>query len=603
MNLKITLVALLCSVLSFAQSLRERNLPLPQDVGYFDVGGPIAKPTVFYGVQPNNYNGQVILFNHGYIDLNETQFLFDNQFYQEAFDNGYQAVFVATTRGGTVWDNGRILAQAIDRVTQKFNVADVIFIGHSNGGKSAETAMTIYGKNEKVSKVFSLGTPFFGTKLADLTKMPFFRWIWKATGLSGGSDTSTRYYCEEIYRPIIDAHPRNEPEKFVSLGASAYYRGSTIANLLFQISGRLIGRRTTNDGVAPYYSTLRPGAEIVFSEKDPRAMFDHIDIALGQFSWPYIAPYLSNRNHKSAVAVNTQKVKPNTNILTSDYYISYSENEYSNITLDKNATSATVEIIHENKSDAFELTHHNKVIQKGFFSDNHTTSIEINQSDLKLSSDSRHVAFVKPNNGISMQVEHIKDESFTPSIKVTFEDNKKEMMNPNIKVNALLTRTSDLSGKGESNEPIIVEFFNKNGNYIFNSANLEEGVYNIMINGSNEGEFKRSLVTGFVVGDPQKALENITTNNDQIVTASQNDKLILYPTLVKDQAKLALPSNSSLKEININVYTFDGRLAKRFQAETLNQQNIDISANLSGLQKGIYILELEGVGTTKFLKQ
>ena len=133
-----TLLFLQVSIAVFSQSFIEKQLPPPQNLSSFFIG-PIIKSTIHYGAKPANYNDKVLLFNHGYIDLNQL-FFTNNTFYQEAYNAGYQVVFVATTRGEGIWANGNLLAEAIDIITHKYEVANLDIIAHSNGGKAAEAA-------------------------------------------------------------------------------------------------------------------------------------------------------------------------------------------------------------------------------------------------------------------------------------------------------------------------------------------------------------------------------------------------------------------------------------------------------------------------------
>jgi len=360
MKLKITFIALFSCATLFSQSFLEVQLPTPDKLSPLFIG-PLVKSTIHYGVTPPNYNGKVIIFNHGYIDLNQGQFLFDNSFYRDTYNEGYQAVFVATTRGGGIWVNGELLAESIDIVTNKYNVSEVYLVGHSNGGKASEAAMFQYGKNSKVTRAFALGTPFWGTYLADISQMPWLNWAWRLTGLNEGARTSTTYYCRDVVRPILDNHPNNDPGKFVILGASGFYKGSTIAAAAFLVTGGiLLPVQGANDGVAAYSSTLRPGAEYVFRKNDSRAIFDHLDVGLGQFSWSYVKSYIENPSLRSNFKSNNKAENSKT---LSNYYIVHSQNEYDKITLDKDSKYAVAEILHENPKASFDFYDQTKKIK------------------------------------------------------------------------------------------------------------------------------------------------------------------------------------------------------------------------------------------------
>lgn len=594
MKLKFTLLAFLCYALISAQNFNEVELPAPEFLNPFFIG-PLLKSTIHYGKKPANYNGKVIVFNHGYIDLNQSQFLFDNSFYKRTYEQGYQAVFVATTRGKGIWVNGELLAEAIDIVTDRYNVSQVTLVAHSNGGKASEAAMIHYGKNEKVSQAFALGTPFWGTYLANISQLPFLNWAWNLTGLNEGARTSTTYYCRDVVRPYLDNHPNNQPNKFIVLGASGFYKGSTIAAPAFLLTGGvLLPVQGANDGVAAYSSTLRPGAEYVFRKNDSRAIFDHLDVSLGQFSWSYVQSYIENRSLQSNI---TDRIIDQ-NITSSDYYLIHSANEYNPIVLDKDTDRATIEILHKESSKPFKILKNKKPLQQDFLSEGHRTMIEVSESELSLESDSKFVAFVRPNNDITMLLEK-QDVYHNPLLKVTFESEKSKISTSDITVTGILTKTAEIDGTASANESEVIVFSNKNNSFYFDTSNLQDGVYSLLLNAESEGFFKRSLISGFVVGNVKEALDLSTIQEEKPEVLEKN--IQLFPTIVKDQATLSLVSKN-ISRIKANLYTLTGRTVKSFEIDSKHANNIDISNQIKGLQRGIYLLEIQGIGTIKFIK-
>ncbi|GAA0717724.1 hypothetical protein GCM10009430_14980 [Aquimarina litoralis] len=602
MKLKITLITLLTSTLLFAQSFTEVQLPKPDQLNPFFIG-PLFKSTIHYGATPPNYNGKVLLFNHGYIDLNQNQFLFDNSFYKETYKEGYQAVFVATTRGGGIWVNGELLAESIDIVTAKYNVSDVTIIAHSNGGKAAEAAMIAYGKKNQVSQVFALGTPYWGTYLADISQMPWLNWAWRLTGLNEGARTSTTYYCRDVVRPYLDNNENNEPDKFVILGASGYFTGSNLlARAAFTLTGGvLLPVQGANDGVAPYSSTLRPGGEYVFRKNDYRAFFDHLDVSFGQFSWPYVKSYLQNRSQRSSITHSS--TISNNYITTSNYYIIHSENEYDQIVLDKNSTFAVAEIIHENAEAQFTSTSENQKKTELFKpqqQEEHKTIITVANNKQQLKSDSRFAAFIKQNNGITMKLEHQPKDIF-PILKVDIIAKQKDKQVPrNTEVRGVIIKTSEINGVAQENDPRLISFSKKNGSFYFNTEGLEDGVYSLFLNSESEGNFKRSIISGFVVGDVYKSM-----NTEEINTPITTEKsLTITPNSVKDKAILTLtvyPNNSD--QITLAIYDISGKRIKDFVIPTNQNSKYDISNNLQSLSRGIYLLQVNKEKVVKFVKE
>ncbi len=597
MKLKLTLILLLCCVITYSQSFVEVQLPIPERVSSLFIGS-ITKSTIHFGAKPPNYNGKVILFNHGYIDLNQTQFLFNNSFYKETYKEGYQAVFVATTRGEGFWKNGELLAESIDRITTKYHVPDVYIVAHSNGGKAAEAAMYHYGKKDKVKKVFALGTPFWGTYLANIAEFPLLNWAWRLTGLSEGSRTSTTYYCEDVVRPYFDNHPDNEPEKFVVLGTSGFYNGSTLAApIMLATGGVLRAAQGVNDGVAPYDSTLRPGATYVYSKNDSRAIHDHVDVALGQFSWPYIKTFLENDNRSNSNLEYKQAQKHKQ--IESDYYIITSSDENKNLVLNKKSQNGVLYLLHENEQADFTVYNDfNEKIkdQKKYRKGLNETVIPIQKGMSRIEGDTRYLGILKQINDVKMTFEHKINEI----IEIDFKKEEKNLDITSVNVSAILIRKSTLTGENVEENYKRVEFEEKNGKYSYDMSQLEDGVYSMFLNAEKENSFKRSLISGFAKGQLNK--EDFTQRNSLLEDKIQQ-KAILYPTVIKNKASLKFVSQEVFKQIKI--YDYSGRLITLFDIEENQKDNdeIDISHQLELLKSGIYLMTLDEGQTIKFIKE
>ncbi|MEW7290854.1 alpha/beta hydrolase [Aquimarina sp. 2304DJ70-9] len=599
MKLKTTLIAFFSCALLFSQNFLEVQLPTPEKLSPLFIG-PLVKSTIHYGTTPSNYNGKVIIFNHGYIDLNQGQFLFDNSFYQDTYDEGYQAVFVATTRGKGIWVNGELLAEAIDIVTNKYNVPQVYLVGHSNGGKASEAAMFRYGKNNKITKAFALGTPFWGTYLANISQFPPLRWAWSLTGLNEGARTSTTYYCRDVVRPYLDNHPDNDPEKFVVLGASGFYKGSTIAAAAFLLTGGvLLPVQGANDGVAPYRSTLRPGAEYVFRKNDPRAIIDHLDVGLGQFSWSYVKQYIENPTLRTSL--NKQNEITNHSITESNYYLLFSDNEYDQVTLDKGSKSAVVHVLHEKKGANFQgytTAIKKEAPLKKYHTQDHQTSIPITKGGIRIKSDSKYVAFVRQSTDLKMYLEKTGTLK-TPILRVKLLE-KNTAINYPTQVRGIITKTAEIDGTSTGNEYTdVIEFEQKENYFEFNTSTLTPGVYNLFLNAESEGNFKRSIISGFVVGDIKEALAASENENPDIKT---NKIFSITPSLVKNKAQLNINRYSLAGELLLNIYDLTGKKVKNFTIVPKYQKQFDISNQLQTLSKGMYLLKVNDFQTIKFVK-
>ena len=583
-KIKVLIVALVLPLFLFSQNFIEKQLPSPNELSSFFIG-PLIKSTIHYGERPSNYNGEVLLFNHGYIDLNQL-FFTNNTFYRDAYNAGYQAVFVATTRGEGLWKNGELLAESIDIITNKYSVNDLTVIAHSNGGKAAEAAMFSFNKRNKVKKVIALGTPYWGTYLADVSQKWWFNWIWKNTGLNEGAATSTTYYCRDVVRPLFDNAPNNQPEKFIILGASGFKNGHTIlAPLMFTSGGILYLAQGTNDGVTPYSSSLRPGATYLFNKGE--AKLDHIDVALGQYVWNTIKPYL-NRNINGKKTTNKQEQEAA--YIISDYQIINSENSYDKIIMNDNQ-EALVEVFHEKELQDFKLQSDKKALQPIHKTKSRNPVAIYNSSyvikDVEhLNANSKFAAFVHFPNGPKMKYQTQKEEQ---NISVEFDDLTIPLQL--IEVDAVITKTSDLLGKTIDGDSFIYPLSLNNGKFILNTSDFSDGVYSIHVTGKHKN-FTRSIISGFTVG--KLASKDIAEE----ITSETSLNISLKSTIIHDHIELI--SNGNSQNIKVSIFNLNGQLKTTENFSTDN--NYKLTKGISSLASGLYILTVEKGNLKKSFK-
>ena len=599
MKLKLlkTLCLLFTSFTLLSQSFIEQQLPTPQNLSSLFIG-PLIHSTIHYGAKPPNSNGKVILFNHGYIDLNQL-FFTNNTFYQEAYNAGYQVAFVATTRGEGLWVNGKLLAEAIDIVCEKYAVQNLTIVAHSNGGKASEVAMYVHHKYDKVKRVFALGTPYWGTYLADISQQWWFNWLWKYTGLNEGSATSTTYYCKEVVRPYFDTHVNNEPEKFVIVGGSGFANGHTLlAPLMFTSGAILYTHQGTNDGVAPYNSTLRPGAYSIFSKGE--AKLDHIDVALGQYVWKYIKPLL-DANIAKTTSNKYSTGNPSLQQVKSNYQIINSENKYETINLDKGNSKGILTVYHPKNAALFELKSTKATLSRikketpsnislhTHISEYHLTS---ESQSINLNSNDNFVAFLKQPNGIEMIFESFKE---TNLLKVHFSDT--EIKPTQTQVNAIITKTADIYGNPVSNDNIFVHSFTAERNstvFVLDTSEFDKGIYSIQITGKHP-HFTRSLISGFIKG-------SLTHKNilQQELKNSNPLNITLKNPVVSNSIEFTLNSSTiSIKKPEFSVYTINGQCLLKKSFDT---QNTTYMVDISNLPSGYYIITASLNEITKSFK-
>ena len=593
MKLKLLLfyVLIVFSKTILSQDLNEVHLDPPENITP-SITETIEQSTIHYGATPQNYNGEVILFTHGFSALTQLYFS-NNKFYEQAYNDGYQVAFVSTTRGDGMWKNGEILAQSIDQICDKFKVKQLNIIAHSNGGKASEVAMYKYDKNDKVKRVFALGTPFWGTYVADISQFWWFNWLWKHTGLNEGTATSTTYYCRDVIRPYFDNHPNNDPEKFYIVGGSSFSR----ANALFYFSGSIVKiAQGSNDGIAAYSSTQRPNGNYLFS-KD-KLHLDHAEVAEGQKVWQHIQPILSGKAPK--FKSSEKKVANDFSIVKSNYQIFYSDNKYDELKLDKNNKRGLLTFFH--KSDnKFAIKSSENTRFKRLSRNKNVSSFNIYSENRKLSmsTNSKYVGFLTQSEGVNMIY---KDDKISNKINIYFD---REINNiQKTEINAIITKKSDITGKSTSEKTIVraLNYDKLKNKFYLDKSEFDKGVYTVHITAIHD-DFKRNIISGFSVGN----LKGYTSVNPKDLNNLNNSfKINLINKRVDNNLNFTveninnnnLNSSTSFKVFNLNGQEVVNRKLK------ITKSNF--SVNINHLASGMYILKIKNnkyLDNYKLLKQ
>lgn len=277
-----------------AESKRIKTPPVPTrvddgegSVGAVGTGSAGGTPGTWYvGATPPNLDltKPVLLFVHGKGGSaqswwTETTYHGTNDMYAYAYHNGYRTAFVDLYPEGSMWDNGALLHQLIDRVRAYFGVDRVAIVAHSKGGVDSNAASVHYGAAPKISRVVTLGSPHWGTPLAD---MAFSTWTWWLAALLGETTDAT-YVMQtgymEWFRSVTDY--RDPAVPYYTL--SGYKCGPFLSALWYGCVA--IGGE--DDGVVPVWSARKPGGTHLKT-----GYWDHDEIRMGSRTWSTFAPQI-----------------------------------------------------------------------------------------------------------------------------------------------------------------------------------------------------------------------------------------------------------------------------------------------------------------------
>lgn len=603
---------LVMSILSLKSAISQHQystyqLPTPQNLSSFFVG-PITGSGLYYGATPSNVsaNSPVIVYVHGFIDLNNLWFSPGNSMYDETYNANYRCAFVATTRGEGMWTNGDIFADMLDDITRHYGVNDVVIVAHSNGGKTSEVAMTLHNKKNKINRVITLGTPFFGTELANLAETPAFNWLVNFIGLGGGTSTSTTYYMGGFARPLLDWNWNNQPQKFINFGSWGYNNGTTLLAPTMLIGGNLLNWMGSgssvggNDGVTPYWSSTRPNGNPQWTtgHGNPVSQFDHADIAYSYVMWNSIEPLftapLSSLRNK--VPASTKEVE------TSSIQLVSSEDQNMIFTVEE-GKATEIAILHETANFSVELVKLTAngdqipcpidltaIQQTQGYLKGYATAINLprlDAGDYQLLSNNKFAAVVNQKNGVVLEFSN--EHKYIYNNQKAFRVNLRQANEYDLtqaKVKALITHVNGLDGNPLETPVTTIETLklDENGYFQVDMPNdLMNGTYNMVIQVQHP-KFQRSLVTGFVVNEKAPIVNTSAT-------LIQSSSLLVYPNPATDFIQISFEQNTPNGLLNL--YDINGRLLLQKAINDLGTQQHTIDLKALNLGQGIYFVELQ----------
>ncbi|WP_438357234.1 esterase/lipase family protein [Bacillus toyonensis] len=214
-----------------------------------------------------------------------------NNMYDRAYYAGYQTAFVqlydaAGTGSVSPWTNGKLLAEKLEAISQHFG-QKVNIIAYSKGGIDTQAALVQYGAHRFVDKVITLGSPHYGTYLADLSYSWWAGWLASLLGQQDEGTYALQTGEMSRFRSIIDTNPVTKSNQYYTIAGTSW--GPTFSAL--SVGGLYLSPYGNNDGLVSEWSTTLPYGAHLFS--DPTA--DHDSIRTGTAVFSRIEPYLRTK--------------------------------------------------------------------------------------------------------------------------------------------------------------------------------------------------------------------------------------------------------------------------------------------------------------------
>ena len=609
---------------------------------------------VFGAVPPNSADKPVVVYVHGWFDNGFAWFMAKNKWYENSYNQGYRTAFFFHSVSDEFEANGKVIAEMIRKTCQHYNTRSVIAVCHSKGGYDMDYAL--YNENiwDSVQGVITLSTPYYGAPIADLIAFPLFRSVLEIIPIVGpifqgkGTYQMQTAYMAGVVRPMIDNHPNNNPAKFHCFAAHGSehptvlpsaisddilkvvfpdYRpacidipgfgnfASSLMSTFMNITG-VISKvvqvqdkynnpsKNTNfsDGLAPYYSSLRPGSTVI-SQPPPaqQSYLNHIDVLLSSYTWNIVQPeieYFKNNptfrtTNPIKPAEKVEQYQPVSDIqLIQDKTIQINTDAQNKLFIIGEYQNETIKVLDEqnNLVQTILLNYSVKMMYEIFH--------EIDLSSLlpnkkyTLQSSKLLTGFLQDGKNCSIQLETNANKTYYSSDALGFEvqlNNWTESISTT-DVKGMLSRNMDENGNVLHDKmiPITFEYDAQKNAYVCNDKlNIANGIYNIAV---------------FAEGNSMKrfATTSILLKQDKSNPNQQEIKMSLYPNPAKDIVNIEFVTTTTAKYA-IELFDIVGKKLMEKQLGNLNigNQQIQLSTNQLNLPSGSYLISLTQNGERK----
>ncbi|MFA0961705.1 T9SS type A sorting domain-containing protein [Roseivirga sp. BDSF3-8] len=350
-------LAVLFTILSGAVAFAQQIIPLDSpskttDENAISIGGNAYDPgTILVGSVPANSGSKpVIVFIHGYTGDASTWFG-DNDMYDLAYNAGYRTAFVTVYPDRSMWVNGDLFSQQLTAITNYYGVQKVVVVAHSKGGLDTDAALVHYGGYSRVNRVVTLGSPHWGSPLANLAQSG---WVWWLSAVFGQVNEAT-YVMQtgymDYFRSVTDPHVNNNYTDFRTVGGWDYGGSLWFSGVYLSANGGS-SSKGGNDGVVNYRDSRRPSSRELYSGSgDSRTKYDHFELNIGSNFWSTVRSQLpSTLARESAGSLTAANENPHATV-NSNMLVLASEGGMERFRID-NARGVTIEIRQpENASD------------------------------------------------------------------------------------------------------------------------------------------------------------------------------------------------------------------------------------------------------------
>jgi triacylglycerol esterase/lipase EstA (alpha/beta hydrolase family) len=288
-------------------------LPAPAELaqngvnGILDPGEPGIPGHIIIGAIPPNvdYTKPPIVFVQGKNGnaatwYGDTFYYGTNDMYEYAYNNGFRTAFVEMwdsdgSGSYSQYDNGQLLRAQLETIYETFGNTKLSVVAHSKGGPDTQAALVYYGGYDYVGRVVTLGSPHYGSPLADLAFSTWVGWLAELIGQRDDGTYSLQLGEMGYYRNVIDSNPNVTRNEYFTLSGTS--KGPLFTALWF--GGQYLSFQGANDGLVNQWSTPLPYGTVLFNDNK----LDHDSVRIGNKVFNRIKSTLSTSG-TSATADN-----------------------------------------------------------------------------------------------------------------------------------------------------------------------------------------------------------------------------------------------------------------------------------------------------------
>ncbi|MFV9511388.1 esterase/lipase family protein [Tepidibacillus sp. LV47] len=239
----------------------------------------------YIGQYEHSMNKTPIVFVHGLHSharkwFTRTNYYGKNDMYELAAHYGHPTAFVdLSTRKYGIWENGELLAKQLKEIYHRFGQKKLAIVAHSKGGVDAQIALSYGEAYPYVRSLITLGTPHYGSPLADLAFSQKAKPLAFMIGFLDKGTLQMQTGHMEKLRSVLDVKiSKLSIPHFTIVGVDPAEQLGSILSM----GGKYLKPYGENDGVVLAKDAILPYSKSI------RGYWNHDNIRLGREMFPLL---------------------------------------------------------------------------------------------------------------------------------------------------------------------------------------------------------------------------------------------------------------------------------------------------------------------------